>query len=150
MCPLRDAPLPGVPIEARQQPGIGHELYTTRLAGAQRDALEPEQAHARLAGRLGQVELGHIGALALAGVGHRKARRHRLPAVDLQIPIVKLRVAQPIAKGIERPGAGLGEPAVADLGALSIVNRQRRAPRVAKSRQLGTRRLGDIGLEGDR
>ena len=66
-------PLPGVAVEAREQPRVGRHGHAARRARRQLDALEPEQAHALVASGLGEIELGHVGPVALAGVGHGEA-----------------------------------------------------------------------------
>src|SRR5207247_2028924 len=66
-----DDPLPAG--EAGEQPRVGRDRDATGLAGRQLDALEAQQAPPRLR----EVELGDLGAPAVAAVGHVEARGDR-------------------------------------------------------------------------
>ncbi|HKE14957.1 MAG TPA: hypothetical protein VKB80_08845 [Kofleriaceae bacterium] len=50
----------------------------------------------------------------------RESRRDRVSAADLEAAVLEARVAQAVTEGVERFLDPLGEPAVADLGALVV------------------------------
>ena len=78
---FRNAPLACVPIESGEQTWLGGNRDAATLAGLERDALETEQSQTLIACRIGEIELRHVGALALADVLYGKARGDRLTRV---------------------------------------------------------------------
>src|SRR5690606_7019969 len=132
------------PVEARKQPRIGGERHAPRLARLELDALEAEQTHTPVAGRIRQIELRNVGALALAGVLHCEARGDRLTSFELQVVVIEGRIAQAVTERVQRPLVLQREPAITHLRALVVLDRDRAAPRRAKPRQLGPRGLVEL------
>src|SRR5215831_20452706 len=113
---LGDVPPGGPGVEAGQQPRVGGHGHRPGLAWFQLDPLEAEQPHPRAVGSAGEVNLRHVGALAVSGVADGKGCRDRLAAIEEELAVAEAGIAQPEAEGVQRLRAGLGEPAVADLG----------------------------------
>src|SRR5690606_4273141 len=98
------------------------------LARLELHTLEGEKTHALFSRRFGEVELRHVRADALAGVGHHEVRRDRVPALETEVLVVERRVTQAVAEGVHRLEPLLREPAVANLRALVVFDRDRCAP----------------------
>ena len=90
--------------------------------------LETKQPQSFLARGAGQVELGYIGAGALAGVGDGEGGGDRVTALDLEIAVAEGGVAEAVPEGVQRLAVLLGEPPVADLGTLGVLDGERGAP----------------------
>src|SRR5690606_19678673 len=136
---VADPPLARVTVEAREQPRIGAERDAARFAGLELDPLEAEQAHARLAGSVREVQLRNVGAPALPRVRHGTARGERVAALYVEVAVVEGRVAQAVTERVQRFLSRAGEPAIADFRALVVLDGDRRAPRCAEAGQLGPR-----------
>nr|GFD55864.1 hypothetical protein [Tanacetum cinerariifolium] len=72
------------------------------------------------------IDLRHVGAGALAGVGDIERDGERLAAGDGEVGISEAGVAQPMAEGEQRLLRLALIPAIADVGALDIVDREAR------------------------
>jgi hypothetical protein len=90
------------------------------MARLQFHPLETEQAHAFLARGADQVELGHIGARAPAGVGDAEGGSDRVTTLNLETAVVEDGVALAVPEGVQRLLPLLGEPPVTDLGAFGV------------------------------
>src|SRR5262249_33714363 len=95
-----DAPLPGLAIEAREQPRIGLDPGRARRARRELAALEAEQAHALPPRRFREIALRPIRADALARVRHGERGGDRFTAARFEVPIGEGRVAQAVTEGV--------------------------------------------------
>src|SRR5262249_35849103 len=140
----------GVPVEAGEEPAVGGQGDDVRLARLQLDSFEAEQAQALVAGGLGEVELRDVGAWTVAGVRDGEGGRDGVALVDNEVAVVEGRVAEAVAEGVERLRIGLGEPAIADLRPLVVLDRGRRTPDRAHPGQFRPRRLVEVSRERNR
>ena len=85
---------------------------------------------------------GYVGACALAGVGDGEDGSDGVTAFGLEIAAAEGGVAETVAEGVQRLLVLLGEPPVADLGALVVLDGDRGSP--------GGAQTGEVGRESDR
>ncbi len=105
-----------------KDPGICLDRHPAALAGLQRDPFPPGKPVR--APRRGDIELRNIGSLALADVGHGKADRKLLAARHSEILMLELGVAQAKPEREKRFGARPFEPAISDIAAFMIIDRE--------------------------
>src|SRR5580704_775315 len=145
-----DAPLAGLAVEAGEQARVGSYGDLLGLARLEVHPIEAEQPHSRAVGGAGEVDLRHVGALSVAGVGDGEGGRDGVASQHQEIAVVESGVAEAVAEAVQRLLALLGEPPVANLGALAVLDRGRGAPGLAHAREVRPGGLREVGREGAR